>query len=80
MDIAGDTGKLYQIVVAVVLAVGFFLFRYHASPRKVVSWIICLSPFQIIDSPYTTSSVLITYVVGIAYMLRGRLQYLPPVH
>jgi O-antigen ligase len=74
---AADTSKLYQVIVAVVLAVGFFLFSYLASPRKTVPWIICLSPFQMIDSPYTNSTVMITFVVGIAYILRGRLKYLP---
>ena len=77
MDLTGDTGKLYQIIFAVFIAVGFFLLAYIASPRKTVSWLICLSPFQAIDSPYTTSSVLLTYVVGIAYILRGRLTYVP---
>ena len=77
MDLTGDTNKLVQIIVAVFLAVAFFVFSYVASPRKTVPWLICLSPFQAVDSPLTTSSVLLTYVVGIAYIMRGRLKYLP---
>lgn len=72
-----DPSKLYQIVAAVTIAVGFFLFSYFASPRKTVPWLICLSPFQTIDTPYTTSSVMLTFVVGIAYIFRGKLKFMP---
>lgn len=78
MDVA-DTSKFTQVAVALVLAVGFFLFAYIASPRKTVPWLICLSPFQIIDSPYTTSNVLMVYVVAIAYIFRGRIKYVPMI-
>lgn len=72
-----DTSKLIQIIAALSLAVAFFLFSYLASSRKIVPWLVCLSPFQTIDNPYATSSVLLTYVVGIAYLLRGKLKFLP---
>jgi O-antigen ligase len=72
-----DTSKLVQIIVGLASAVVVLLVAYIASPRKVVPWLICLSPFQFIDSPYATSSVILTYVVGIAYILRGKLQFLP---
>jgi O-antigen ligase len=72
-----DASKLYLVVAAVTLAIGFFLFTYFASPRKTVPLLIWLSPFQTIDTPYTTSSVMLTYVVGIAYIFRGKLRFLP---
>jgi O-antigen ligase len=72
-----DTSKLVEIIAALSLAVGFFIFCYLASPRVVVPWLICLSPFQALDNPYASSSVLITYVVGIAYIMRGKLKFLP---
>ncbi|CAN5296448.1 hypothetical protein BH24PSE2_BH24PSE2_12960 [soil metagenome] len=72
-----DTSKLVQVIAALSLAVAFFLFSYFASPRKTVPWLICLSPFQTIDNPYATSSVLLTYVIGIAFLLRGKLRFLP---
>ncbi|MBA3564577.1 MAG: O-antigen ligase family protein [Gammaproteobacteria bacterium] len=72
-----DTGKLAQLIAALSLAVAFFLFSYFASPRKTVPWLICLSPFQTIDNPYATSSVILTYVIGIAYILRGKLHFVP---
>lgn len=73
----GDSGRIYQVAIALILAVTFFILTYIASPRKTVSWLICLSPFQTIDSPYTTSNVLMVYVVAIAYVMRGRLRYVP---
>lgn len=72
-----DTSKLAQVIFALLLAVIFFLFGYFASPRKTVPWLICLSPFQTIDNPYATSSVILAYVIGIAYILRGRLRFVP---
>lgn len=72
-----DSSALYQIVAAVTLALGFFLVSYFASPRKTVPWLLCLSPFQTIDTAYSTSSVMITYVVGIAYIMRGKIKFLP---
>lgn len=72
-----DTVKLAQLIAALFLAVGFFLFCYFASPRKTVPWLICLSPFQTIDNPYATSSVILTYVIGVAFLLRGKLRFVP---
>lgn len=77
MDILGDGGKVYQVAVALALAIGFFLLSYLASPRKTVPWLVCLSPIPLIDSPYTTSSVLITYVVAVGFFMRGRIKFLP---
>ncbi len=73
----GDTSALLQLIAAGALAVLAFLLAYFVSPRTVVPWIICLSPFQLIDTRYGSSSIALTYVVGIAYILQGRLRYLP---
>lgn len=72
-----ETGKLAQIIVALSLALSFFLLCYFTSPRKIVPVLICLIPFQLIESPYTTSNVMLVYVVGIAYILRGKIRYVP---
>jgi O-antigen ligase len=72
-----EANQLIQIIAALAIAVAVFLVGYIASPRKVVPWLIFLSPFQLIESPYTSSSVMVTYVVAIAYILRGRLKFLP---
>lgn len=72
-----DTAVLAKLIAVLFLALGFFVFCYIASPRTTIPWLICLSPFQIIETSQTTSSVILTYVVAIAFIFKGKVRFLP---
>lgn len=72
-----DTLTRGELIAALAMAVAFFVFAYAASPRKSIPFILCLTPFEPIVTQYGTSNVLLVYVLAIAYMLRGRISYLP---
>ena len=68
-----------QLFVALVLAGILFVVSYIAPPRWIVVFIILMSPFQPINSGYGSINMVITYLVGLAFLLRGRLTSWPMI-
>ena len=54
-----------------------FMLAYIVPERKVVALLILLIPFQIISSRYGSLNMALTFFVGLAYFMRGRLHYMP---
>jgi O-antigen ligase len=72
-----DTLTRTDLILALASAVVFFAFCYFASPRKSMPVLLCLIPFQPISSPNGTLNVVLVYVMAIAFLLRGRIRWLP---
>jgi O-antigen ligase len=72
-----DTLTRIDLILALASGVAFFAFCYFASPRKSVPVLLCLIPFQPISTPNGTLNVLLVYVMAIAFVLRGRIRWLP---
>ena len=72
-----ETFQLVQLSGAILAAVLIFVAAYAAPLRMSVGVLLVLIPFQLVDTAYGSSNVVMTYVLVGALMLRGRLQYAP---
>lgn len=72
-----STDQYIQLIVALCGGILLFLIAYML-PQRVVMWVLLLMiPFQPIASRYGTINILLTYIVGVAFLLRGRIRQLP---
>jgi O-antigen ligase len=72
-----DTLTRTDLIVALALTVLFFGACFFLSPRKTVPILFCLIPFQGIENSQSSLNVLLTYAVAVAFILKGRMNYLP---
>ena len=72
-----ETFQLVQLSAAILAAVLIFIAAYTAPLRISVGVLLVLIPFQLVDTTYGSSNVVMTYVLVSALMLRRRLQYAP---
>ena len=71
------TGHYFQLIIALFGGGMLFLVAYLA-PVRIVMWVLLLLiPFQLIDSIYGSINMVFTYMVGAAFLLRGRIVRLP---
>lgn len=66
-----------ELIAALGAGIVFFAWCYLAPQRFSMPLLLCMIPFQPIDSKYGSLNVLLVYVYFIAYALRGRLTYVP---
>jgi hypothetical protein len=72
-----ETFQLVQLSGAILAAVLIFVAAYAAPLRISVGVLLALIPFQLVDTIYGSSNVVMTYVLVGALVLRGRLRYAP---
>jgi O-antigen ligase len=72
-----ETVQLVQMSGALLAAIIIFFAAYAAPLRISVGALLVLVPFQLVDTTYGSSNMVMTYVLVGALMLKGRLQYAP---
>lgn len=72
-----ETSQLIQLSGALLVAVLIFVAAYAVPLRISVGVLLVLIPFQIVDTSYGSSNVVMTFVLAGALMLKGRLNYVP---
>jgi len=75
MDLA--SGQYLQLIIALIGGGMLFMAAYLAPPRAVMWVLLLLIPFQLIHSKYGSINMVLTYMVGAAFLLRGRIVRLP---
>lgn len=63
------TAQILQFSVALLMAIGIFVAAYSAPRHVSIGILIALLPFQVIETKYGSSSIMLTYVVVAALML-----------
>lgn len=72
-----DPSHYIQLFAAIALAGIFFVWASVVSDKWVIGLLILLIPFQIISSRYGSLNVVLTYAVGVVFLLGRRLSYFP---
>ena len=72
-----DTAHFYQLAAVMVGSIIFFIGANVARERVVMTTLLLLIPFQIIDSRYGSLNVVLTYAIGFVFLLRGRVTRFP---
>lgn len=72
-----DSADVWVMGALVVFALLALLAAYSAPEKWTVSFVFLLMPFQPVETKFATVNVLIAYVVFAAYVLRGRITYVP---
>lgn len=66
-----DAGQFMQLIIALSAGIMLFVAAY-LMPVRIVMWVLLLLiPFQIIDSSYGSINLVLTYMVGVSFLLRG---------
>ena len=66
-----------QLIVALTLGLLLFVAAYVASEKSVISLIVATLPFQMITSAYGTLNTVLIYMVGLIFLMRGRIRKFP---
>ncbi|MEM9057238.1 MAG: hypothetical protein AAGD86_07160, partial [Pseudomonadota bacterium] len=72
-----STGQWFQLIIALFLGVVLFLLAYLTKPKVSIFFLLLLLPFQVINSRYGTLNLVLVYLVGVAWLLRGQLKLFP---
>jgi O-antigen ligase len=72
-----DSADVWVMGTLVVFALLALLAAYAGPEKWIVSFVFLLTPFQPVETKFATVNVLIAYVVFAAYILRGRITYVP---
>ena len=72
-----DSADVWVMGVLVVFALLALLAAYAGPEKWTVSIVFLLTPFQPVETKFATVNVLVAYVVFAAYVLRGRITYVP---
>jgi hypothetical protein len=72
-----DSADVWVMGALVVFALLALLAAYAGPEKWTVSIVFLLTPFQPVETKFATVNVLIAYVVFAAYVLRGRITYVP---
>lgn len=71
------TAHYVQLMIAAGAGLAFFVALYLLPARVTYAGLVLLIPFQIVDSRYGSLNVILTYMLFAAYLLLGRVRYLP---
>jgi len=71
------TSHLIQLIIALFLGIILFATVNILPDRIIVSLLILIIPFQIIDSHYGSINMVFIYMAGIAFFLKKKLKFLP---
>lgn len=71
------TSHLIQLLVALLAGLIVYVLIFILPERTIVSALILLSPFQFVDSRYGSANVVLTYMVAFAFLIKGRLRWVP---
>lgn len=76
-----DLTASYATQLGLALGIGllFFTLAYSLPARPVLGFLIVLIPFQLIDSRYGSLNVVLTYLIGFAFLLKRRLKNFPAI-
>lgn len=74
---SGDTGHYVQLIIALCFGFVLFIFAYLMPSRPLVWALLLLIPFQPINSIYGSINTVLVYMLGVAFLLRGRFRYRP---
>ncbi|MEM7082658.1 MAG: O-antigen ligase family protein [Pseudomonadota bacterium] len=69
--------QLTQLIVGLLLGLIMFVIAYSASEKSIITLLVLMIPFQIINSGYGTLNTVLVYMVGFIFLLRGRLRSFP---
>jgi O-antigen ligase len=72
-----DTGHALQLGIALLFGIGLFAAVYALPERIILGILIVMIPFQPIMSRYGSLNMVLTYLVGAALLLKGRIKYYP---
>ncbi|MEL7450229.1 MAG: O-antigen ligase family protein [Pseudomonadota bacterium] len=72
-----STGQYFQLIIALFLGVVLFLVSYLSKPKPAIFFLLLMLPFQIINSRFGTLNLVLVYLVGVAWLLRGQLRSFP---
>ena len=66
-----------QLIIALGIGLVMFVIAYAASEKSVVSVLVATLPFQPITSGYGTLNTVTIFMVGLIFLLRGRIKKFP---
>ena len=66
-----------QLIIALALGLMLFVAAYVASEKVVVWLLVATLPFQMIESGYGSLNTVFIYMVGLIFLLRGRISKYP---
>ena len=72
-----DSADVWVMGALVVFALLALLAAYAGPEKWTLSIVFLLTPFQPVETKFATVNVLVAYVVFAAYVLRGRITYVP---
>lgn len=72
-----SVSQYIQLIVGLAAGVTLFYVAYSAKPRSIVVFLLLLIPFQPIMTRYGSLNMVLTYLVGLAFLLRGKLYRFP---
>ena len=72
-----DSGQSAQLLIAMLAAALLFILSYNLPERIVIGLLILLIPFQLILSRYGSLNMVFTYVVGLAFLMKGSMKMFP---
>ncbi len=67
------TSQFIQIIIALFIGTGIFLAGYFFSEKYTVAALILIIPFQFIDSNYGSVNMVLTYLLGISLLVKGKM-------
>lgn len=70
-------GQYLQLGIALATGVVLFVIAYAAPARYIVTFLIVTVPFQLIASRYGSVNMVLIYLAGFAFALRGRMRVFP---
>jgi hypothetical protein len=71
------TSQFIQVIIALSVGTGIFLAGYLLPEKYTVTALILLIPFQFIESEYGSVNMVLTYLLGIALIVKGKLNQFP---
>lgn len=72
-----SASHMLQLAFALLFGVLLFVAAYTVREKWVVMFVVVLLPFQLITSPYGSSSTVLIYIVAGAALLKGRMKSRP---
>lgn len=72
-----SAGQYYQLIIALILVMGAFVFAYSGPERLIVSALFLLIPFQLLVSRYGSLNTGLALLVFVAFVLNRRITQWP---
>ncbi|MFK8032489.1 MAG: O-antigen ligase family protein [Gammaproteobacteria bacterium] len=69
--------QLAQLIIGLGVGLVMFVVAYAASEKSIITLLVLMVPFQMINTGYGTLNTVLVYMVGFIFMLRGRLKSFP---